>query len=73
MAIRHKVKIDDQGHTIDIILTPESAIHFYCLECVGFEPEEVKKCTAKKCHLYRFRNKKLPKSIICPKTHRIGF
>lgn len=33
----------------------KSAIRFFCLECMGWSPAEVKRCTAPDCALYRYR------------------
>jgi hypothetical protein len=40
-----------------------AAIKFFCLECVGYESEEVKECTDKGCSLYPYRvtGRKVPK------------
>jgi hypothetical protein len=32
-----------------------SAIKFFCLECVGYDSEEVKNCTDSGCSLYPYR------------------
>ncbi len=33
----------------------KSAIHSFCLECTGYEKEEVRLCTSLSCPLYEFR------------------
>jgi hypothetical protein len=33
----------------------KSAIRAFCLECVGWQPSEVRRCTARTCPLYEFR------------------
>ena len=33
----------------------KSAIHSFCLECTGYEKEEVRLCTDLSCPLYEFR------------------
>jgi len=33
----------------------KAAIRAMCLECVGYSPEEVRRCTAPACPLYEFR------------------
>ena len=35
----------------------KAAIRTFCLECVGWMPEEVRQCTAPACPLYEFRLK----------------
>ena len=35
--------------------SPAAAIKAFCLECVGWQKEEVKLCTAPACPLYRYR------------------
>ena len=42
------------------IKSPAKAIRAYCLECVGYQPSEVRNCTLKKCPLYPFRFGKNP-------------
>lgn len=41
----------------DVELTPKQAILFKCYECCCFQAKEVKKCEAKDCALYKFKNK----------------
>lgn len=36
--------------------SPLSAIKAFCLECCGYERNEVKKCTAPYCPLWEFRD-----------------
>jgi len=33
----------------------KAAIRYFCLECVGFDMNEVKNCTDKDCSLYKWR------------------
>ncbi len=37
------------------VATPIIAIRNFCLECCGYQPSEVKLCTAPKCWLYPYR------------------
>jgi len=41
-------------------LGPVKAIRKFCIQCMGGQTREVKKCTAKKCPLYIFRLGKNP-------------
>lgn len=41
-------------------LSPVKAIRKFCVQCMGGQTREVKKCTAKKCPLYFFRMGKNP-------------
>lgn len=36
--------------------SPLKAIKEFCLECCGYNSNDVKECTAPKCPLYEFRN-----------------
>lgn len=36
-------------------LTRADAIKRYCLDCMGFQPKEVKLCPDRKCPLWRYR------------------
>lgn len=40
--------------------TPLEAIKDFCMECCGYQRDEVKNCTAPKCALYSFRLGKNP-------------
>ena len=40
--------------------SPLKAIRYFCLECLGESPEEVKNCTCPDCPLYPFRFGKNP-------------
>ena len=35
--------------------SPREAIKAFCLECVGWQREEIKKCTCSACPLYAYR------------------
>lgn len=64
MAIKHKVRKDDKGNMVVLSLTARKAIMHHCKECMGFQPREVKGCTAKLCALYPFRLHKTPKDTV---------
>lgn len=38
------------------VTSPLKAIKEFCLECCGYNSNDVKKCTAPLCPLYAFRN-----------------
>ena len=40
--------------------TPLDAIKDFCMECCGYQRDEVKKCSAPMCALYEFRFGKNP-------------
>lgn len=37
------------------LVTPRTAIRNHCLECVGYDASEVRRCTAPECWLWPFR------------------
>lgn len=55
MAISHRVQIDSSGKTKILRLTARAAILQHCKECMGFEVQEVKRCTSPLCALFPFR------------------
>ena len=57
MAIKHKLRIDENGNTRIINLTARRAIIEHCKECMGFNTAEVRLCTSKLCPLYPFRTR----------------
>ncbi|MFC1532659.1 hypothetical protein ACFL7M_04755 [Thermodesulfobacteriota bacterium] len=59
MAVKHKIRTWE-NKTRDVKLTPLSAIRAFCLECVCWSPDEVRKCTDTLCPLYIFRFGKNP-------------
>lgn len=54
MAVKHEIRSKD-GKTQKVSLTPLRAIRAQCLECVCWQPEEVKLCTSPLCSLFPFR------------------
>lgn len=54
MAIRHKIRTA-KGEIVEVELTPRKAVRTFCIECMGFQVNEVTKCTAPLCPLYPFR------------------
>ena len=56
MAIRHKIRADENGNTKVMSLTARRAIIEHCKECMGFQVAEVRRCTSRLCPLYPFRS-----------------
>jgi hypothetical protein len=54
MAINHTVRTKD-NKTRKVKLTGLTAIRLHCIECMGFQIHEVKRCTSVLCPLYPFR------------------
>lgn len=52
--IKHEIR-DSKGGTQVMNLNPLKAIRLQCMECAGWSPSEVEKCTGKLCSLYPFR------------------
>jgi hypothetical protein len=52
--IKHKIQ-SKNGTTKEVNLTPQKAIRQHCLQCVGWVPSEVRRCTGKLCPLYPYR------------------
>jgi hypothetical protein len=56
MAIKHEIRTQKgNGETRAVELTPNKAIHYQCVECMGWSSHEVKECTDNHCPLYPFR------------------
>ena len=54
MAIKHTIK-NDKGELYELSLTRKRAIRFFCYECMGWQKQEVRNCTAPNCPLFPFR------------------
>jgi len=54
MAVKHNVH-DFKGGSVELTLTPRTAIKRFCLECMCGNMAEIKLCTAFLCPLYPFR------------------
>lgn len=52
--IKHEVRTDNGGTAV-VELSARKAIMVFCKECVGFNPDEVRRCTDKLCPLFPFR------------------
>ena len=63
MAVRHRIRVDGNDRTKVMTLTARRAIIEHCKECVGFNANEVRRCTATVCPLYPFRTRDKPKGI----------
>lgn len=54
MAIKHTIRTKTGTETLT--MTAGEAIHQNCIDCCGFQPYEVRRCTAYLCPLWPFRN-----------------
>lgn len=52
--IRHKIK-NDKGELVEVSMTRSRAIRFFCYECMGWQKQEVRNCTAPSCPLFPYR------------------
>jgi len=57
--LEHTIR-NKNGKKEKVLLTPNRAIRYFCLECVGWIPSEVRKCTSPLCALYSYRYGKNP-------------
>ena len=55
MAVIHTIRSKMRNKTRKVKLTAMKGIKCYCEECVGYQKNEVLKCTDKLCPLYPFR------------------
>lgn len=62
MAIKHRIRADENGNTRVVTLTARRAIIEHCKECMGFNANEVRRCTAKLCPLFPFRTHDKPEN-----------
>ncbi|MFC1452601.1 hypothetical protein ACFLSJ_04565 [Verrucomicrobiota bacterium] len=63
MAIKHTIR-SSAGGTEAVRLTARSAIRAFCRECVGWNRDEVRQCTAPLCPLWPFRTSDTPKDTV---------
>ena len=56
-----RIRRNGLGEFKIIPYTRGKAIRYYCLECVSFSSDEVKKCTMLECQLFPYRFGKRPK------------
>jgi len=54
MAIEHIIK-NKEGKLVKVKLTFAKAIKLFCIECMGFQQQEVKNCTSKLCPLFKYK------------------
>ena len=64
MAVRHRIRANGNGKTKIISLTARRAIIEFCKECMGFNANEVRRCTAPLCPLYPFRTYDKPEDTV---------
>lgn len=57
--IKHTIRDRNSG-TIEVNLNLGKAVRAFCLECLGWSPDEVKRCSAPLCPLHPFRFGKDP-------------
>lgn len=55
MPVKHIIRSNTKRRTRDVVLTRKKAIHFQCIECMGFQKSEVADCSDTLCPLYPFR------------------
>lgn len=54
MAFTHTYKVSNT-ETVTKSISAHKAIRQFCIECMGWNSGEVKRCTAKQCVLFPFR------------------
>ena len=64
MAIIHEIRADGFGNTKKIELNPRRAIIEHCKECVGFQKNEVRLCTANLCALVSIQDLGYPSGYL---------
>jgi len=64
LAIKHRIRKDENGSTKVVSLTARRAIIEHCKECVAFVSAEVRRCTSELCALYPFRTHDKPKNTV---------
>lgn len=64
MAITHEIRKDCKGGLIIVELTARKAIIAHCKECMGFNANEVKRCSDPLCALFPFKTHGTAKSTV---------
>jgi len=64
MAIKHQIRVDGNEKTKVANLTARQVIMELCKECVGFNRDEVRRCTDKLCALFPFRTHDTPENTV---------
>ena len=64
MAVCHRIQADGHNKTKVMTLTARRAIIEFCKECMGFNANEVRRCTAPPCPLYPFRTYDKPEDTV---------
>ena len=54
MAVKHIIR-NKEGKLVVVKLTFAKAIKLFCIECMGFQQQEVKNCTSILCPLYKYK------------------
>ena len=62
--VKHTMRANGDGELKVEHLTARKAIQQFCRECVGFNADEVKRCTDDICPLYPFRLHTKPKGTL---------
>lgn len=60
MAIRHEVRTE-KGTEVVKKLTARKALQHNCYECMGWQKNEIRKCTDRLCACWPFRTNDTPK------------
>lgn len=55
MAIKHTIRVRPAGKLQERNLTRGTAIHYHCVECCGYNIQEVQECPSKHCALWPYR------------------
>ena len=53
MSLRHTFRYKEA--IVSRTITPQKAIRYKCMECVGWSPKDVAECTIPDCELYNYR------------------
>lgn len=69
-AIEHKILRNGKGQYKIAKLTARKAIQEHCKECVGFNSNEVRRCTSPNCALFPFRLYTTPKGTLTTPEER---
>ena len=62
--IRHEILKNGKGKTMIVKLNARKAILAHCKECMGFQVNEVRRCTSELCALFPFRTLDTPKDTV---------
>ena len=62
--IKHRIRKNIDGKTKIVKLTARKAILANCRECMGFNANEVRRCTSPLCPLFPFRTADTPQDTV---------